>query len=127
MSKRKYTHIKELLPTIQTMVEGGMIQRVIAEHFSFKNKFVLKEALKCARRKAITILKTRGRKSLLIFCDIMYQAICSIKRPFKIENAILNNYLHLYFSELTLAVLSFVEILQNNYYYIEKSPKSERI
>ncbi len=31
MSKRNYTHIKELLPEIQTMIATGMTQREIAE------------------------------------------------------------------------------------------------
>ena len=42
MSKRNYTHIKELLPTIEAMVAEGMTQREIAEHFGFKDKFVVK-------------------------------------------------------------------------------------
>ena len=48
MSKRNYMHIKDLLPTIQAMVAEGMSQREIAEHFGFKDKFVVKEALKRA-------------------------------------------------------------------------------
>ena len=49
MSKRNYTHIKELLPEIEAMVAEGMTQREIAEHFGFKDKLVVKEALKRAR------------------------------------------------------------------------------
>lgn len=41
MSKRNYTHIKELLPTIQTMVAEGMTQRETAEHFGFQDKYLL--------------------------------------------------------------------------------------
>ena len=52
MSKRNYTHIKELLPKIEAMVSEGMSQREIAEHFGFKDKYVVKEALKRARRKS---------------------------------------------------------------------------
>ena len=37
MSKRKYTHIQELLPTIHAMIAEGMSQREIAEHFGFKD------------------------------------------------------------------------------------------
>ena len=44
MAKRNYTHIKELVPTIQAMVAEGMTQREIAEHFGFKDKFVVKFA-----------------------------------------------------------------------------------
>ena len=64
MSKRNYTHIKELLPTIEAMVAEGMTQREIAEHFGFKDKFVVKEALKRARRKAITIAKELSSSEL---------------------------------------------------------------
>ena len=42
MPKRNYTHIKELLPTIEAMVAEGMTQREIAEHFGFKDKSVVK-------------------------------------------------------------------------------------
>ena len=34
MSKQTYTHIKELLPEIQTMVAEGRTQKEIAEHLS---------------------------------------------------------------------------------------------
>ena len=62
MPKRNYTHIKELLPTIQAMVAEGITQREIAEHFGFKDKFVVKRALTRARRKTVIIPKARGRK-----------------------------------------------------------------
>ena len=31
MSKRKYTHVQELLPEIQEMIAGGKTQREVAE------------------------------------------------------------------------------------------------
>ena len=39
MSKRNYTHIKELLPTIKAMAAEGMSQREIAEHFGFTGDY----------------------------------------------------------------------------------------
>ena len=51
MSKRGYTHIKELIPEIKAMVAEGMTQREIAEHFGFRNSEVVREALRRERRK----------------------------------------------------------------------------
>ena len=41
MSKRNYTHVQALLPAIEKMVEDGMTQREIAEHYGFKDKEVV--------------------------------------------------------------------------------------
>ncbi len=57
MSKRSYTHVKELLPEILEMVEQGMMQREIAEYYGFKDKMVVKRLLKRARKKERTIPK----------------------------------------------------------------------
>ena len=81
MSKRNYTHIKELLPTIKAMVAEGMSQREIAEHFGFKDKFVVKEALKGARKKAIIIPKARGRKPAKTLQEYKYE-----NKRLKMEN-----------------------------------------
>lgn len=51
MKKRNYTHIQALLPEIKAMLGEGKTQRKIAEHFGFKDKQVVKEPLKCERRK----------------------------------------------------------------------------
>ena len=90
MSKRNYTHIKELLPTIQTMVSEGMSQREIAEHFGFQNKLVVKEALKRARRKAITIPRARGRKPAKTLQEYKYE-----NKRLKMENELLRDFLSL--------------------------------
>ena len=90
MSKRNYTHIKGLLPTIQTMVAEGMSQREIAEHFGFKDKFVVKDALKRARRKSITIPKTRGRKPAKTLQEYKYE-----NKRLKMENELLRDFLSL--------------------------------
>ena len=88
MSKRNYTHIKALLPTIQAMVVEGMSQREIAEHFGFKDKFVVKEALKRARRKEVTIPKTRGRKPAKTLQEYKYE-----NKRLKMENELLRDFL----------------------------------
>ena len=44
------------------MLTEGMIQRENAEHFDFKDMFVLMRALTRARRSAISIPKAKGRK-----------------------------------------------------------------
>ena len=40
MTKRSYTHVKELLPAIKKKVEQGKTQREIAEYYGFKDKMV---------------------------------------------------------------------------------------
>ena len=90
MSRRSYTHILELLPTIHTMVAEGMSQREIAEHFGFKDKFVVKEALKRARRKATTIPKARGRKPAKTLQEYKYE-----NKRLKMENELLRDFLSL--------------------------------
>lgn len=50
MSKRGYTHIKELVPEIKEMVAEGKTQREIAEYYGFKDSEVVREALKRDRR-----------------------------------------------------------------------------
>lgn len=56
MSKRGYTHIQVLLPEIRKMIEEGMTQREIAEHFGFKSKDVVKQLIHRERRKEREIL-----------------------------------------------------------------------
>ena len=90
MSKRNYTHIKDLLPTIQTMVAEGISQREIAEHLGFKDKFVVKEALKRARRKAITLPKARGRKPAKTLQEYKYE-----NKRLRMENELLRDFLSL--------------------------------
>ncbi len=63
MSKRRYTHVKELLAAIKKMVEQGKTQREIAEYYGFKDKMVVKRLLERERRKLRTIPKRRGRKA----------------------------------------------------------------
>ena len=90
MSKRNYTHVKELLPEIQAMVAEGMTQKEIAEHFGFQDKYVVKRALKRARKKAITIPKARGRKPAKTLQEYKYE-----NRRLKMENELLRDFLSL--------------------------------
>lgn len=90
MSKRSYTHIKELVPTIQAMAEEGMTQREIAERFGFKNKYVVKEALKRARRKERSIPKARSRKPAKTLQEYKYE-----NKRLKMENELLRDFLSL--------------------------------
>ena len=90
MSKRNYTHIKELLPAIQTMVAEGKTQREIAEYFGFKDKEVVREALKRERRKKRQIPKTRGRKPAKTLQEYKYE-----NKRLKIENELLRDFLSL--------------------------------
>ena len=90
MTKRKYTHVKELLPAIHAMVAEGMSQREIAEHFGFKDKEVVREALKRERRKKRQIPKLRGRKPAKTLQDYKYE-----NKRLKMENALLRDFLSL--------------------------------
>ena len=90
MSKRNYMHIKDLLPTIQAMVTEGMTQREIAEHFGFKDKEVVREALKRERRKKRQIPKFRGRKPAKTLQDYKYE-----NKRLKMENELLRDFLSL--------------------------------
>ena len=90
MTKRNYTHIKELLPEIEAMVSEGMTQREIAEHFGFKDKLVVKGVLKRARRKAVTIPKARSRKPAKTLQEYKYE-----NKRLKMENELLRDFLSL--------------------------------
>ena len=90
MSKRNYTLVKELLPAIQAMVAEGMTQREIAEHFGFKDKEVVREALKRERRKVRQIPKTRGRKPAKTLQEYKYE-----NKRLKMENELLRDFLSL--------------------------------
>lgn len=90
MSKRNYTHIKELLPAIHAMVAEGRTQREIAEHFGFKDKQVVREALKRERRKAKQVPKVRGRKPAKTLQEYKYE-----NKRLKMENELLRDFLWL--------------------------------
>ncbi len=88
MSKRRYTHVKELLPAIQEMVRSGKTQREIAEYYGFKDKEVVRELLKRERRKAHKVSKSRGRKPTKTLAEYKYE-----NKRLKMENELLRDFL----------------------------------
>ena len=88
MSKRSYTHVKELLPAIQEMVEQGKTQREIAEYYGFKDKFVVKRLLERARKKERTVPKVRGRKPAKTLQEYKYE-----NKRLKMEVELLRDFL----------------------------------
>ena len=89
MSKRNYTHVQSLLPAIQKMVETGMTQREIAEHYGFKDKEVVRELLKRARRKQQqAIPKQRVRKPAKTLAEYKYE-----NKRLQMENELLRDFL----------------------------------
>ena len=51
MGKQNYTHVQILPPEIEAMIAEGKTQREVAEHFGFKDKYVVKELLRRQRTK----------------------------------------------------------------------------
>ena len=90
MSKREYTHIKNLLPEIQAMVADGMTQREIAEHFGFKSKKIVHGALTRARRNEKEVAKAGGHEP----AKTLREYKCENKR-LKMENELLRDFLSL--------------------------------
>ena len=88
MSKRSYTHVKELLPAIQEMVEQGKTQREIAEYYGLKDKLVVKRLLERARKKERTVPKIRGRKPAKTLQEYKYE-----NKRLKMEVELLRDFL----------------------------------
>lgn len=88
MSKRNYTHVKELLPAILEMVEQGKTQREIAKYYGFKDKMVVKRLLERARKKERTISKFRGRKPAKTLQEYKYE-----NKRLKMEVELLRDFL----------------------------------
>lgn len=88
MSKRSYTHVKELLPAILEMVEQGKTQREIAEYYGFKDKLVVKRLLERARKKERTVPKVRGRKPAKTLQEYKYE-----NKRLKMEVELLRDFL----------------------------------
>ena len=72
------------------MVADGMSQREIAEHFGFKDKEVVRAALKRERGKKRQIPKFRGRKPAKTLQEYMYE-----NKRLKMENDLLRDFLSL--------------------------------
>ena len=88
MSKRSYTHVKELLPAIQEMVEEGKTQREIAEYYGFMDKLGVKRLLERARKKERTVPKVRGRKPAKTLQEYKYE-----NKRLKMEVELLRDFL----------------------------------
>ena len=99
MSKRNYTYIQALLPEIKAMLAEGKTQREVAEHYEFKDKYVVKRLLTRERRKErkleVGILhrpKGRPRKDA-VPRDIVAEQAYEIQR-LQMENKLLRDFLH---------------------------------
>jgi len=95
---REYTHIKTFEKEIMAMREAGKTNREIAEHFGFKNKYVVKGLIKrlnqTERKKEAGILpkaKGRPRKKPI---ETEAEKDNEIRR-LKMENELLRDFLHL--------------------------------
>lgn len=89
MKKRGYTHVQELIPKMQQMVAEGKTQREIAEYYGFRDKEVVREALKRARRKeGAGLPKPRGRKPAKTLAEYKYE-----NQRLKMENELLRDFL----------------------------------
>ena len=89
MSKRGYTHVLELLPSIKAMVEEGKTHQERAEYSGFKDKYVVKELLKRERKKQLSgIPKQRHRKPAKTLQEYKYE-----NKRLKMENELLRDFL----------------------------------
>ena len=98
MSKRNDTHVQALLPEIAGMIAEGKTQREVAEHFGFKDKYVVKELLKRQREKQRKIeagivlrSKERPRKDAQA-ADLVARQAYEIER-LRMENKLLQDFL----------------------------------
>ena len=98
MSKRKYTHVQELLPEIQALIAEGKTQREIADILGLQDKYVVKELLKRERRKnrkieAGIMPRPKGRpRRGSVPRDIITEQQYEINR-LKMENQLLRDFL----------------------------------
>ena len=98
MEKRNYTHVQMLLPEIEAMIAAGKTQREVAEHFGFKDKYVVKRLLKRQREKQRKLAtgivprpKGRPRKDAQPR-DISTEQAYEIQR-LRMENKLLRDFL----------------------------------
>ena len=99
MRKRNYTQVQALLPEIKVMLSEGKTQREVAEHFGFKDKYVVKQLLIRERRKerklaAGVVPRPKGRpKKTAAPKDIVAEQAYEIQR-LQMENRLLRDFLH---------------------------------
>ena len=98
MRKRNYTHVQMLLPEIEAMIGRGKTQREVAEHFGFKDKYVVKELLKRQRAKqrkleAGIVPRPKGRpRKDAAPRDVVREQAYEIER-LRMENKLLRDFL----------------------------------
>lgn len=98
MRKRNYTQVQGLLMEIKAMLSEGKTQREVAEHFGFKDKYVVKQLLVRERRKerkleAGIVPRPKGRpKKTAEPKDIAAEQAYEIQR-LQMENKLLRDFL----------------------------------
>ena len=98
MGKRNYTHVQMLLPEIEAMIAEGKTQREVAEHFGFKDKYVVKKLLERQRAKqqkleAGIVPRPKGRpRKDAAPGDVVREQAYEIKR-LRMENKLLRDFL----------------------------------
>lgn len=98
MSKRNYTHVQELLPKIKAMLAAGKTQREVAEHFGFRDKYVVKrlmnrERAKQRKQEAGIVPRPKGRpRKDAEPRDIVAEQAYEIRR-LRMENELLRDFL----------------------------------
>lgn len=98
MEKRNYTRVQALLPEIRTMLAEGKTQREVAEHYGFKDKYVVKKLLTRERRKegkleAGIVPRPKGRpRKETAPRDIVAEQAYEIQR-LRMENQLLRDFL----------------------------------
>lgn len=99
MKKRNYTHVQALLPEIKAMLAEGKTQREVAEHFGFKDKYVVKQLLTRERRKERNlevgiVPRPKGRpREKTAPRDIVAAQAYEIQR-LRMENKLLRDFLY---------------------------------
>ena len=89
MSKRKYTHVQNILLEVQQMVAQGMCYREIAEHYGFKNGKVIHNLVYREKKKAIPMTpQQRSRKTPITLAEYKYE-----NNRLKMENELLRDFL----------------------------------
>lgn len=98
MEKQNYTHVQILLPEIKAMITAGKTQREVAEHFGFKDKYVVKRLLKREREKqrkleAGIVPRPKGRpRKDVVPRDVVAEQAHEIQR-LQMENKLLRDFL----------------------------------
>ncbi len=98
MSKRKYTHIQELVPEIKSMLASGMTQREVEQRLGLTGVRPVHELLKRANRRQKKLSageciqeKGRARKRPLTQSEACEKEIARLK----MENELLRDFLQL--------------------------------